>query len=64
MRYFGSLKQASYMLSGEVKYKVGMIFGFGLCIGLLSVIQITYFRKGLEKTWKVGVLGDDEVYHC
>ena len=64
MRYFRSPKQASYMLSEDVKDKVGMTFGFSLCIVLLSVVLITYFRRGLERTWKVGVLEGDKVYYC
>jgi len=64
MRYFESPKQASYMLSEEIKDKVGMTFGFSLCIVLLSVVLITYFRRGLERTWKIRVLGGDEVCYC
>ena len=52
------------MLSKDAKDKIGMTFGFSLCIVLLSVVLIIYSRRGLERTWKVGVLEGDEVYYC
>jgi len=50
MRYLESSKQASYVLSENMKDSVGTTFSFSLYATLLQVILVAYFRRGLGRT--------------
>ena len=41
-----------------------MIFGFSLYTIFLQVALVAYFRRGLSKLSRLGLLEDSEVYYC
>jgi len=50
MRYLGSSKQASYVLSENMEDSVRTTFSFNLYATLLQVVLVAYFRRGLGRT--------------
>jgi len=64
VEYLGSPELSNYVLSGNVKSRLKIIFGFSLCVVSLLVTQVIYFRLELGDLEGRKPPEDDKVYCC